>query len=288
MKKIIATILLLILALSLAACGGGNSGGGSSTAPADSTPSGGSSTAPADSAPSGGSSTAPADSAPSVGSGSSAATAPPAPLIGWMSEGKYSFDFTMTMESAEGSMESAGSMASDGGKSAMTVEMSIIGMTIKQKIIVKDGKTYLLDDGNKSYMEMPIGEAADSITDFSNLTLIGAGTGEIKGRTLPYEDYKQGGSGETVRYYLDGGQVYGIETSSTGSKTTMIITNPKNSVPAGVFDIPADYRAAAGISGLGGINLEDYLPEGFDMSDLELPEGFEMPALPDGVKIPGM
>ncbi|MCL1806011.1 MAG: DUF4412 domain-containing protein [Clostridiales bacterium] len=308
MKKLIAATLVLVLAFFLAACGSGsssnNSSNSSSTPPA-STPGGSTGTPAAPPASSGvasGASAAPpASSSSGSGSSSGASGQAIASLIGWMSEGKFSFDFTMTAESADGSMEMTGSMAADGGKSAMTMEMSVMGMAIKQRIIMKDGKAYMIDDGNKSYMEMSLGEAVDSMTDFADLTPIGSGTGEINGRTLPYEDYKQADSDEPIRFYMDGDQVYGIETVAAGSKNVMIITNAKNSAPAGAFDIPADYKEGAvglgGMGSMGGINLEDFLPDDFDMSDLELPEGFTMPegfalpegvTLPEGIKIPGM
>jgi hypothetical protein len=101
--------------------------------------------------------------------------------------------------------------------------------------------------------------------------------GEINGQTLPYEEYAENCTGAVVRYYLDGGQVYGIETNDEGYKTVMIITNPSNSVPAGAFDLPEGYTEMDPFGGAGGGLPEDYLPDDFEMPDIDLPDGMKMP-----------
>jgi outer membrane lipoprotein-sorting protein len=226
MKKAITLALILVLALSLlAACGSNDNGGSSTTTP----PSSSTTTPPA----SQGETTAPSNN------GDKAADS----LIAWMMGGTFSYDFTMTTEGNGEKTESSGSMAMEGNNLAMTSEMTVEGQAMKSRIIIRDGTTYIIDDANKFIMKAAGGmnPTAGMMTDYSGIAKTGDGTGEINGRSLPYEEYTEGETGATVRYYLDGGQVYGIESEYEGYKTVMIITNPKNSVPANAFDLPEGY-----------------------------------------------
>lgn len=144
---------------------------------------------------------------------------------------------------------------------------------------------YIIDEASKSIMEMSVetNQTKGMMTDYTGIKKTGSGMGEIGGKTLPYEEYAAGETGGVVRYYIDGGQVYGIESEYEGFKTVMIITNVSNSVPAGTFDLPEGYSSMGSFDASGGMDLSGYLPEDFDMSDIELPEGV---TLPDGLKMP--
>jgi hypothetical protein len=252
MKKIIALALTLVLALSLAACGGGTS---ATNPPAGSAPATQETTAPPventtpESPPpaktaDNDSTTPPADNTP----GSDNEAQEPSgkamdSLIAWMMDGTFSYDYTLTSEGPDGKTEGSGSMAMDGDNIAAASEMTVEGQTVKARVIIKDGTTYIVDDVNKFIMTAPSGMDATQgmMTDYSGIAKIGEGTGEIGGKTLPYEEYAESETGATIRYYLDGGQVYGIESEYEGYKTVMIISNPKNSAPAGAFDLPEGY-----------------------------------------------
>jgi hypothetical protein len=164
-------------------------------------------------------------------------------LIKWMMDGTFSYDFSMTSEGNGEKSESSGSMATDGNNLAMTSEMTVEGQAVKSRIIIKDGTTYIIDDASKLIMTAQGGmnPTEGMMTDYSGIAKTGEGTGEIDGKTLPYEEYTESETGATVRYYIDGGQVYGIESAYEGYKTVMIITNAKNSVPSGAFDLPEGY-----------------------------------------------
>jgi hypothetical protein len=169
-----------------------------------------------------------------------------ASLISWMKSGTYSYDFTMTSESADGTITATGSIAVDGGKVSMTQETTYDGQTITSRTILKDDKTYIIDDASKMIIIMSgISEemTGEIMTDYTGITKTGEGEGEIDGKTLPYEDYTV--EGYVVRYFLDGGEVYGMETEAEGFKTEMIITNAKSSVPADAFDLPEGYMEMA-------------------------------------------
>jgi hypothetical protein len=230
MKKTLTLLLSLLMLFSLAACGGGDAA--NSSAPAASEPV---ASAPADTAPV---APTPAPAAPdAVPTGDAMAA-----LISWMMDGTYAYDYKMTSSGPDGEMTATGSMAMDGGKMSMVQQVEQDGQTISSHIILKDDKTYIIDQASKTIIAMQgLNEEAlgGVVTDYSGIAKTGQGEGEIDGKTLPYEEYTQ--EGEIVRYYLQDGQVYGIETTYEGYTTLMIITNPQSSVPAGAFDLPEGY-----------------------------------------------
>jgi len=262
MKKLITIALVLALALSLAACGARSVVDSIVAPPVDSAE-------PDDVS---GADDAQEDSQVEDDPVDGGDAQGMAPLIKWMMAGTFSFDFTMTAEGPEGISENSGSMAMDGDKIAMTIETPLI--TVR---MVKLGeKIYTIDDAHRLILEITAEDMLQGIPDdYSGITMTGSGVGEIGGRILPYEEYIVDESGASVRYFLDGGEVYGIVTEAEGAKVTMIITNAKSSVPAGVFDLPSDYISMGAID-LSGINLEDFLPEGFEMPEINLPGGFSL------------
>ena len=227
MKRFLIIILALLLLLSMVACGGGSS-------PAPS--------APASTAEEESEGDTPEETAQAAGNsgGGSAIDS----LVGWMKGGKFSYDYKAFSEGAGEKMESSGTMAVDGDNFAMSSEAEVAGVKIKSKIVTKDGFTYIVNDEAKMIMkfqDISADMTGGVMDDYSGIVLIGSGTGEINGRTLPYEEYKEDESGSTIKYFLDGGQVYGFVSEYENYKTTMIITNAKNSVPSGIFDLPSGY-----------------------------------------------
>jgi hypothetical protein len=138
---------------------------------------------------------------------------------------------------------SKGSMAMDGEKMAMTSEMTMNGQVIKSRMIKKDDKFYTINDETKTIMEVPFSAETMQglMEDYSDITMTGSGTGEIDGKTLPYEEYSENTTGAKIKYFLDGDTVYGYETGLEGFKSVMIIKNASDKVPDGVFDLPEGY-----------------------------------------------
>jgi outer membrane lipoprotein-sorting protein len=165
-----------------------------------------------------------------------------ASLISWMIDGTFSFDFEMTGESAEGTLSATGSLALDKTNIALVQNAEQDGQIMSAKIIIKDGITYIIDDASKMILSMA-GVSEESlggmVGDYSGIVKTGSGTGEINGKNLPYEDYTT--DGQLVRYFLDGGDVYAIQTEIDGYKTTMFISNASGNVPSGAFDLPEGY-----------------------------------------------
>ncbi|MDR0315262.1 MAG: hypothetical protein LBH71_04865, partial [Oscillospiraceae bacterium] len=78
-------------------------------------------------------------------------------LINWMKDGKFSYDYTMTSEGPEGKVDGSGSMAMDGDKLSVSTELTVDGKLVKSRFIQKDDKTYVIDEGSKTIMEMALG-----------------------------------------------------------------------------------------------------------------------------------
>jgi hypothetical protein len=241
MKKITILVLIAALLLALVACGGADD----TTAP----PVDDGNTATEPSTSDGGDNGGEASGEPGGDDGGE--TGIPdgdamAALISWMKDGTFSYDFTMTSKGPDGEMSASGSMAMDGDKMAMTQEFEMDGAVMTSRIVQKDDKTYIIDDANKMILVMAGAndEAMDGVvTDYTAMTKTGEGEGTVDGKTLPYEEYTQ--EGATVRYYMEDGEVYAIETESDGTTTVMVISNASSSVPSGAFDLPTGYAEMA-------------------------------------------
>ena len=165
-----------------------------------------------------------------------------AALIDWMTGGTFSCEFEVIPGDTDTAVPTYGSLAAHEGRLSLVLETVQQGVRVKSRIIVREGHTYVIDDANKVLVEL---EGTDTdMTEgwpasFSGGVRTGTGEGEIAGKTLAYEEYNI--SNAAVRYYLEAGQVYGIESSRGQYKTTALIHNPQNDVPEGVFDLPLGY-----------------------------------------------
>ena len=151
--------------------------------------------------------------------------------------------YTTDMEYGGQKTTMKGSMAAQGGNTAMSTEMTNGAQTMKSRIITLDDAAYIINDDSKMIMKTAKNKSGvnKGTADFSKLEKIGSGKGEVKGRTLPYEEYKS--ENYTVKYYMDGKKVYAIESKSEKSKSLMVIEEASKIVPLGSFDLPKDYKS---------------------------------------------
>jgi len=188
----------------------------------------------------------------------------------------------MISEGTDGKTESSGSLAMDGDKYTMKTKMVIDGEIIDSRI-VKLGETfYTIYDSEKFIIKSTGREtAAGGVNeDYSGITLVNSGTGEINGRTLPYDEYADNDTGDRIKYYLDGGEVYAIETNSDDYKTVMIITNASENIPSGAFDLPSGYTeidADQYSNFYDTFEIPDSDMSDYEMPDFNLPDGFDFP-----------
>ena len=226
MKKLLIVIFTIVVATALMSCGGNSapaSDNGSGTVVTDDT-----------SADSQG-------SAASVPSGAGERLS--AAYANMMKSGKFYMRYTMEMnyngETSDGKIEGA----YDNDDFAMISETNVGGAIVKSRIIKKGDTMYIVNDAEKTCMEMPASASPESSDEanYNDLTYLDNGTDTIKGRTLPYEEYDSDGA--TIRYYFDGKNLYAIESkdAENDASTVMIIEELSDKIPAGIFDIPADY-----------------------------------------------
>ena len=215
MKKTLVFFSAIIFALFLTSCGGNNK------APKDS---GGSE-------PENTRQTTPENSAPALS----------AALINWMMDGTYYISYTSDIVYEGNTLTSKGSIAADGDSIAKTTEMTVAGQQVKSRFLSVKGTTYIIEDNLKIIMKSPvsISQANNDMPDFSKIKHVRNGTGTVKGKTLPYQEYNS--EGVTVRCYLDGGEVYAIESGAEGAKVLMVIEKSSKTIPSGSFDLPRGY-----------------------------------------------
>ena len=249
-KGLAILILTVIMALSLVACASGTGGEGSVSEPSAQTgtaagqPDG---TVPGnqDNSTPGNdqtSETAQTDnggtSAPEI-AGETLSTA----YADLMKSGNYYMKYAVEMDMAGEKIESKIEAAYNSEGYAMTTEMNTGGVAVRTRMIIKGDTMYIIDDGAKSVMEMPVAanpSASNDNTDYSGLQYLGKGTDTLRGKTLTYEEYES--SGVTLRYYFDGKDLYAMESKMGSVSTLMIIEALSDKIPPGIFDIPAGYE----------------------------------------------
>lgn len=212
-KKYLLVLLALILTLSMAACGGSDSDKEK-------------------------------DKDTSAESGSSNETAQVAEtLIDWMKSETFSFDYILIAEFGGEKMEGDGSMVMKKGNYENTMSYKSKGVEVKTRVIVKDGKAYIIDDANKMLVKMSTLDPATTSgmpTEYSDMKKTDSGKEDVNGKNLPYDEYTI--EGISVKYYTDGGQIYAIKTGMEDGSATMIIKNASKTIPDGAFNIPDGYQ----------------------------------------------
>jgi outer membrane lipoprotein-sorting protein len=124
---------------------------------------------------------------------------------------------------------------------ATKTEFEMDGEVFTSRIVTKGNSMYMINDETQTVMVMNMPVDAES-NDYAKYEYIGSGTGTVKGKTLPYEEYELDSA--TMKYYFDGNDLYAIETkdSDTNTVALMIIHEFSTNIPADMFDIPADYE----------------------------------------------
>ena len=242
-NKPLITILALLLSLSLSACGGGgnNASGSASPQPPSSSESTDSSTTdeatPTQNTPT-------ADNEPTDNNISETL----GNLFDWTEAGTYYYEVETTSAHGDSISHYRDVHAKDGEDYAsITVEKEADGSVMRQiHTFKKDGKIIIINDLEKTYAEMPpeFMALSEGIQDaFGDMNKVDEGTGEIDGKSLPYEEYDT--NGITTKYFFDNGQVYGYTSElvfgDTKIVTVSIITKQSNRIPSELFQIPEGY-----------------------------------------------
>ncbi len=160
--------------------------------------------------------------------------------------GTYSIRFSVTV-SADDSNENSTSeryVCVDGGKSyeETTSESAEGERTII--MIYKDGLSYGFNVQERTYSvyEVPDGEQRNVGFDYiEKLQPSGFGSAVVAGMTLPYVEYIRTENGAIERWYLAGGELFAIETVQGKWHTVNVVTEVTETVPDGIFEVPAGY-----------------------------------------------
>ena len=168
-------------------------------------------------------------------------------LMKWMQTDNYymegallGFENTTTLVS-----EAEVKMGADGIKSATHLRM-IIPSPMNTRIIIRDGWIYSIRDDYMMYTKTPLTDpnANPGNPDYSKMIRLGSGTGTIApgtkyAKTLPYIEYKIDDTTKT-RYYMQGKDVYGIESITGTNVNDIIITKQSGTAPQTLFDLKID------------------------------------------------
>lgn len=112
------------------------------------------------------------------------------------------------------------------------------------KILIKDGKTYTIDESSRMCMVSPAddSDASEFIID-TDFDVMESGNGKFDGKTLSYEKAQKGNV--TTTYWYNGNDLYAIatvESGSYGDRSVLIIDSLKSGADASRFEVPEDYE----------------------------------------------
>jgi tetratricopeptide (TPR) repeat protein len=174
----------------------------------------------------------------------------PGSQITWFTDGDFSCDFTLINSYNGISQTYTGSASKDGSDVNMIQVYTVGDMSVPQHYIYYNNTyTLLMDDRKIAYVMSNYNyeELGFYLLDYSDLEKTSSGTGDVDGKTLPYDIYSvsgvEGVAETNVKFYYDGEAVYAIEVEpQPGYTSTMIVSNVKDDLPEGAFDIPKGYE----------------------------------------------
>lgn len=159
-----------------------------------------------------------------------------------MRSGKFLMRYKATITDEGKKVEAEITTAVDGKNLATIVKAK----ELSNHTVLKDNVFYLLDDNSKTYFKMNAGQNKPSSQtgNFDNTTdlkYVGNGTGAVNGKTLPYEEYTTG-DGTTLRFFMDGKNLYAITSKTKDEQSEMIILELSGKIPDGIISVPAEYK----------------------------------------------
>ncbi len=157
-----------------------------------------------------------------------------------MKSGNYFMKYTVETDMGGQKIVTKMTMGSKG--KVIGSESIMESMNMKMRSLIKDNKMYTIDDAAKTYrvMDMPKQQGGEQ-AGYDSLKFVGSGTDKVGGKSLPYEEYQNGGT--TIRYFFEGNKLFAIVTKAAGATTTMLITEFSDNPPASLMEIPQDYKA---------------------------------------------
>lgn len=152
-----------------------------------------------------------------------------------MKNKKYFMKYKTTMNFEGQSAEAESSVAVSDSNMAVTTTVN----GIKSTVISKDGKTFMLNDAEKTVMELPQDmqkNTQQNNIETNGLTYVGSGTED----NLAYEKYST--TAGDIKYYFAGNKLVKISVENQGQNLVMNIIEMSNNIPNSMFEIPSDYQ----------------------------------------------
>jgi len=150
-----------------------------------------------------------------------------------MKNNEYMMKYKTTMDFEGQSTEMETTMAVSGDNTAVISK----GGGFESTIIIKDDNVYMVDHTSKTVMTWAQTQEDEKETfDMEGIAFLGSG----KEDGLTYEEYSAAGS--NMKYYFDGKNLVKISAAVGGQKMVMEILEMSETVPAGMFEIPAGYQ----------------------------------------------
>ncbi len=158
---------------------------------------------------------------------------------------KYYMSYTVNLKGNGQEVKMEVVLAVDGKNSDTLVDMGGFMM----HSLLKDGTYYMINDSEKTYhiLDVPMDTNGVQMPSLDNdVVYTGSGTDTVNGKTLPYEEYKA--EEGTARYFMDGKKLYAMVFKSDTVEMVMIMKEFSTTIPAGMLELPPDYKAGEGTS----------------------------------------
>jgi len=176
----------------------------------------------------------------------------PMELIDWMDTGTFGFDFRV-ITTIDGSVmeEKTGSMAVKDNMVYISLN-DTDGNRDNITSIIKNGIVYDVNDRFETVSAMPFIKEISTgglVINYGGIEFTNSGTGEIDGKTLPYDEYSKNDD-TTVRFYIENGRIFGIESIAWTPQcdvplphitNILIIANASGNIPDKIFELPYGY-----------------------------------------------
>lgn len=154
-----------------------------------------------------------------------------------MNDGKYLMEVVTTTEVDGVAMRIEMTMAVDGDDVAITT----VNGGVTSSMISKGDKLYVIDEASKTVlvMKQSVGELSEAAKTSEVSGLNFTKSGQEGG--LQYEEYTTDGG--KILYYFEGANLKKIKyVAEDGSVSEMEIIRMTKDIPAGTFEVPADYQ----------------------------------------------
>ena len=162
------------------------------------------------------------------------------PMLAALSDGVYSYVYTMKYSGMEGTMI----VSQDGDLYGSYMSYSMDGVEYSMRTILRDGYSYTVDIASETIYKASA--TTDDLTilnnDYTSFTVLATGEKMFEGVNTPYIEYGSADGESLGTYYLRNGDVYAIEFTDM----TMYISFYDDVAMEDLFVVPEGYTVING------------------------------------------